>query len=111
SRWESDKRATHCKVSGAAHQAAWDLEGPARHIAESWVVPDGNTATCKTRPVMEKGITCVALDDSMWKIVAGILRRPGDAQPELRATANDPRQVRRLFGRLKHEGPVAACYE
>jgi transposase len=24
---------------------------------------------------------------------------------------NDPRQIRRLFERLKREGPVAACYE
>src|SRR5437870_6398927 len=59
---------------------------------------------------MEKGTTYVALDDSKRKIVAGILR-PGDAQPELREIANDPRQIRRLFERLKREGPVAACYE
>jgi hypothetical protein len=52
----------------------------------------------------------VALDDSKRKIVAGILR-PGDAQPELREIMNDPRQIRRLFERLKREGPVAACYE
>jgi transposase len=59
---------------------------------------------------MEKSTTYVALDDSKRKIVAGILR-PGDAQPELREIANDPRQIRRLFERLKREGPVAACYE
>src|SRR5256712_12626559 len=59
---------------------------------------------------MEKGTTYVALDDSKRKIVAGILR-PGDAQPELREIANDPRQIRPLFERLKREGPVTACYE
>ena len=59
---------------------------------------------------MEKGTTYVALDDSKRKIVAGILR-PGDVQPELREIANDARQIRRLFERLKREGPVAACYE
>src|SRR3989442_2991260 len=59
---------------------------------------------------MEKGTRYVALDDSKRKIVAGILR-PGDAQPELREIANDPRQIRHLFERLKREGPVTACYE
>ena len=59
---------------------------------------------------MEKDTTYVALDDSKRKIVVGILR-PGDTQPELREIANDPRQIRRLFERLKREGPVAACYE
>src|SRR5438445_2798188 len=59
---------------------------------------------------MEKDTTYVALDDSKRKIVAGILR-PGDAQPELREIANDPRQIRRLFERLLREGPVRACYE
>src|SRR5256712_4230357 len=59
---------------------------------------------------MGKDTTYVALDDSKRKIVAGILR-PSDAQPELREIANDPRQIRRLFERLKREGPVAACYE
>src|SRR5213076_676842 len=54
--------------------------------------------------------TYVALDDSKRKIVAGILR-PSDTQPELREIANDARQIRRLFERLKREGPVAACYE
>ena len=52
---------------------------------------------------MDKDTTYVALDDSKRKIVAGILR-PGDAQPELREIANDPRQIRRLFERLKREG-------
>ena len=60
---------------------------------------------------MEKDTTYVALDDSKRKIVTGILR-PGDAQPEFREIANDPRLIRRLFERLKREGrPVAACYE
>src|SRR2546427_5715133 len=59
---------------------------------------------------MGKDTTYVALDDSKRKIVAGILR-PSDAQPELREIANEPRQIRRLFERLKCEGPVAACYE
>ncbi len=59
---------------------------------------------------MEMDTTYVALDDSKRKIVAGILR-PGDVQPELREIANDARQIRRLFERLKREGPVAACYE
>jgi len=59
---------------------------------------------------VDKDTTYVALDDSKRKIVAGILR-PGDAPPELREIANEPRQIRRLFERLKREGPVAACYE
>jgi transposase len=59
---------------------------------------------------MEKDTTYVALDDSKRKIVAGVLR-PGDAQPELREIANEPRQIRHLFERLKREGPVTACYE
>ena len=59
---------------------------------------------------MEKDTTYVALDDSNRKIVVGILRS-GDTQPELREIANDPRQIRRRFERLKREGPVAACYE
>src|SRR2546428_277280 len=59
---------------------------------------------------MEKDTSYVALDDSKRKIVVGILRS-GDTQPELREIANDPRQIRRLFERLKREGPVAACYE
>src|SRR3989442_13883481 len=59
---------------------------------------------------MEKGTTYVALDDSKRKIVAGILR-PGGSAPELRGLPNDPPHIRRLFERLKREGPVAACYE
>jgi transposase len=59
---------------------------------------------------MEKDTTYVGLDDSKRKIVAGILR-PGDAQPELRELVNDPQHIRRLFERLKREGPVMACYE
>src|SRR6266571_1873403 len=59
---------------------------------------------------MEKGTTYVAFDDSKRKIVAGILH-PGAVQPELREIANEARQIRRLFERLKREGPVAACYE
>jgi hypothetical protein len=54
---------------------------------------------------MEKDTTYVALDDSKRKIVVGILR-PGAEQPELRELANDPRQIRRLFERLRHEGRV-----
>jgi transposase len=57
-----------------------------------------------------KDTTYVALDDSKRKIVAGILR-PGDTTPELRELVNDPHQIRRVFERLKREGPVAACYE
>lgn len=59
---------------------------------------------------MKKGITHVALDDSKRVIVTGILR-PGQAEPELRQIPNDPRLIRRLFERLKREGPVRACYE
>jgi transposase len=59
---------------------------------------------------MDKDTTYVALDDSKRKIVVGILQ-PGAGEPELREIVNDPRQIRRLFERLKREGPVAACYE
>jgi transposase len=59
---------------------------------------------------MDNGTTYVALDDSKRKIVAGILR-PGAAQTELRQLPNEPDHVRRLFTRLKREGPVVACYE
>ena len=59
---------------------------------------------------MEKGTTYVALDDSKRKLVAGILR-PEAIQPELRELPNEPHHIRRLFERLKREGPVAACYE
>src|SRR5207245_2924377 len=79
-------------------------------IAQAGVVPGRNRATGKRRPVVDKDTTYVALDDSKRKIVAGILR-PSDTQPELREIANDARQIRRLFERLKREGPVAACYE
>lgn len=59
---------------------------------------------------MEKNTTYVALDDSKRKIVAGILR-PGAVQPELREMLKEPPLIRRLFERLKREGPVQACYE
>jgi transposase len=59
---------------------------------------------------MEKDTTYVALDDSKRKIMVGILR-PGAEEPELQEIVNDPRQIRRLFERLKREGPVKACYE
>lgn len=59
---------------------------------------------------MEKNTTYVALDDSKRKIVAGILR-PETTQPELRELPNDPHHIRRLFERLRREGPVMACYE
>lgn len=59
---------------------------------------------------MEKDTTYVGLDDSKRTIVVGILR-PGVEQPELREIPNEPRLIRRLFERLKREGPVAACYE
>jgi transposase len=55
-------------------------------------------------------ITHVALDDSKRVIVAGILRAEA-TQPELREIPNDPRQIRRLFERLLHDGPIRACYE
>ena len=42
--------------------------------------------------------------------MAGILH-PGAQEPELREIANDPKLIRRLFERLKREGPVEACYE
>jgi len=59
---------------------------------------------------MQQGITHVALDDSKRTIVAGILR-PGSQEPDLRSIPNEPRHLRRLFARLKREGPVVACYE
>jgi transposase len=40
----------------------------------------------------------------------GILR-PADREPDLREIPNDPKVLRRLFERLKREGPVAACYD
>lgn len=59
---------------------------------------------------MRKHITFVALDDSQRTIVAGILR-PGSDEPDLRSIPNEPRHLRRLFTRLKREGPVRVCYE
>src|SRR5512138_652979 len=59
---------------------------------------------------MENSTTHLALDDSKRRIVAGILR-PGATEPELRELPNDPHHCRRLFERLKREGPVRACYE
>jgi transposase len=59
---------------------------------------------------MEKGTTYGALDDSKRKIVAAILR-PNDGPTELRELPNDAYHIRRLFERLKREGPVVACYE
>jgi transposase len=59
---------------------------------------------------VNKGTTYVAFDDSKRKLVMGILR-PGAQEPELRELANEPKLVRRLFERLKREGPVEACYE
>jgi transposase len=59
---------------------------------------------------MEKGTTYVALDDSKRKIVAAILQ-PNEGPAELRELPNDAYYIRRLFERLKREGPVVACYE
>jgi transposase len=59
---------------------------------------------------MGEGTTYVALDDSKRTIVAGILR-PGEHEPELREIANEPHAVRRLFERLRRQGPIKACYE
>jgi len=59
---------------------------------------------------MHEGTTHVALDDSKRTIVVGILR-PGAAAPELRELPKEPHLIRRLFQRLRREGPVRACYE
>ena len=59
---------------------------------------------------MDQGTTHVAIDDSTRRLVIGLLR-PGEHQPELREIPNDPKLIRRLFERLKREGPVTACYE
>jgi len=59
---------------------------------------------------MQKDSTFVALDDSKRTLVAGILR-PGSDAPELHTLPNEPRHVRRVFARLKREGPVRVCYE
>jgi hypothetical protein len=54
---------------------------------------------------MEKTTTYVALDDSKRKLVAGILR-PGATDPEQRELPKEPHLIRRLFARLRREGPV-----
>jgi transposase len=59
---------------------------------------------------VDKSTTYVGIDDSKRKLVVGILR-PGAEEPELREIAHVPKLIRRLFERLKHEGPVEACYE
>jgi len=59
---------------------------------------------------MKKGTTFVALDDSKRKLVVGILQ-PGAEEPEVREIPNEAKLLRRLFERLRREGPVAACYE
>jgi hypothetical protein len=59
---------------------------------------------------MKQNITHVAMDDSKPTNVAGI-PRPGVQDPELPSIPNEPRHLRRLFERLKREGPVVACYE
>lgn len=59
---------------------------------------------------MDQGTTYVAFDDSKRKLVAAILR-PGATEPESREMPKEPPLIRRLFQRLKREGPVAACYE
>ena len=59
---------------------------------------------------MDKGTTYVALDDSKRKVVVAILR-PGQTQPEQREMPKEPQLIRRVFQRLKREGPVEACYE
>jgi transposase len=59
---------------------------------------------------MQKDITHVALDDSKKSIVVGILE-PKATEPELRQIPNEPKHLRRFFGRLQREGPVSTCYE
>lgn len=59
---------------------------------------------------MDKGTTFVGLDDSKRKLVVAILR-PGATEPESREMPKEPPLIRRLFQRLRQEGPVAACYE
>ena len=59
---------------------------------------------------MEKGTTYVARDDSKRRIVAGILR-PDAVETRAAGDPDDPHHIRRLFERLKREGPVVACYE
>src|SRR5262245_28378265 len=64
----------------------------------------------RRRPVMEKGTTFVAIDDSKRKMVVGILG-PAMTEPDQRELPKEPHQIRRLFQRLRREGPVQACYE
>jgi transposase len=59
---------------------------------------------------MEQDTTYVGMDDSKRAIVAGILR-PGTSEPELCEIPNDAPHIRRLFERLRREGPGSACYE
>ena len=59
---------------------------------------------------MKKDITYVGIDDCKQALVVGTWG-PRDVQASVRSIANDPRSIRRLFGRLKREGPVLACYE
>ena len=59
---------------------------------------------------MEKGTTFVAIDDSKRKIVVATLR-PGATELEQREMPKEPHLIRRLFQRLRREGPVQACYE
>src|SRR5215831_9365807 len=80
------------------------MEGPACPIAQSWVVPSGNRATGKRRPVVEKDTIYVALDDSKRKLVVAILR-PGAPEPEEREIPKDPPHIQRLCRRLQREGP------
>jgi transposase len=59
---------------------------------------------------VKEDTTYVALDDSKRVIVAGILRA-GAREPEVQQIPNESHAIRRLFGRLKREGVVSACYE
>ena len=59
---------------------------------------------------MKQDTIFVAIDDSKRTLVLGILR-PGADAPEMRSIPNEPRHVRRLFDRVKREGPVRVCYE
>src|SRR5215831_11003072 len=83
------------------------MEGPACPIAESWVVPSRNRATCKRRPVVEDDTMYVALDDSKRKLVVAMLR-PGATEPDEREIPKDATHITRLFRRLEREGPVDA---
>lgn len=97
------------------HEGLWAFNRPygktgLTYRIIAWVVPEGDRATCERRPVMQKHITHVALDDSKRTIVAGILR-PGVQEPEVRQLPNEPRHLRRFFARLQREGPVTTCYK